>query len=293
MPRSISSRVVEFYFRISGRQRKFSDPKRLERHIEKNLEGNERYSFDVSKFRVPVTTMHFSGRECAIINPGKNKAVMYLHGGSCIHQMLRYHYRFLDRLSSAADATVYALIYPLAPKHTFEETYAMMSEVYGSMLNDFQPEHISIMGDSIGGGLALGFIEMLKGTDLPCPGSVVLLSPWLDMTDSVDRTEYYKNEPRLALNELKMCGDMWAGAVDKKDPRLSPLYGEIPHKCRISVYVGTREVLLSDSRRLKEIAEKSGIEIKYHEYEGMTHVFPLQPIKEAKEVFPSIVSDIV
>ena len=39
-------------------------------------------------------------------------------------------------------------------------------------------------------------------------------------------------------------------------------------------------------------AQEEGHELHYHVWKGMSHVFPVQPIKEAKQVFPQIMADL-
>lgn len=47
------------------------------------------------------------------------------------------------------------------------------------------PQHMTIMGDSAGGQIALSFAQYLKKeTQLPQPGHIVMLSPVLDATFS-------------------------------------------------------------------------------------------------------------
>ena len=104
--------------------------------------------------------------------------------------------------------------------------------------------------------------------------------------------EYDRNEPMLSIREVEVCGKLWAGDKDVHDPIVSPIYGPLEGLPRISVYVGTRELLLIDSERLRDRALEEGHELHYHEWKGMSHVFPVQPIKEAKQVFPEIMADL-
>jgi len=46
------------------------------------------------------------------------------------------------------------------------------------------PSHIVIAGDSAGGGLALGLLQILRDAELPMPAGGVLISPWCDLTHS-------------------------------------------------------------------------------------------------------------
>ena len=148
------------------------------------------------------------------------------------------------------------------------------------------------MGDSMGGNLALSFPQTLIGRKDMC-GSIILMSPCLDMSGEHPKlAEYDKNEPMLSIKEIPICGKLWAGDKDVHDPIISPINGPLEGLPKISVYVGTRELLLIDSERLRDRALEEGHQLDYHEWKGMSHVFPVQPIREAKLVFPQIMSDL-
>ena len=210
---SISSKIVNFVLAHDGRKRDYSDHAFFEEHIKELYKINsEPYVMPEGwDFGVPIEKADIGGNDCYILNGGKERAMMYLHGGSAIHQMLKYHYRFLKRILRKADITIYLPIYPLAPAHTYEETFSMLDSVYDMMLERHDPSRMTVMGDSMGGNLALSFPQTLIGRKPMC-GSIVLLSPWLDMTcEHPDTASYYEREPRLSLYELKRCAELWAG----------------------------------------------------------------------------------
>ena len=285
---TIPAGIVKMYFRLSGRQKKFDNEREFEVHLEecrimnmKDYEMPARWDFGK-----PRKSKEFCGNPCYIINPGKDVAIVYLHGGSGIHQMLSFHYKFLKKLLRLADVTIYLPIYPLSPDNTYKECYEMLDAVYAEVVEFYG--RITVMGDSMGGNIALGLSEHVERK----PDTTVLISPWLDMSmDDSRYPEYYLREPRLSMNELKRCGDCWSVGTDKKDPLVSPLYGDLSG-LDITVLVGTEEVLLLDSQRLRDRAMAEGIDIHYYEYEGMTHDFPLQPIKEAEDAMQKILEHI-
>ena len=75
-------------------------------------------------------------------------------------------------------------------------------------------------------------------------------------------------DPMLSIARLRRAGELYAGELDLKDPRVSPIYGELRGLGPITVLVGTRDLLLHDSRRLRDLAEAAGIQVTYHEEAG-------------------------
>ena len=291
---SISAAVVNFIIAHNGSRKTASDPVLFQKHIEEMRIANSKPYVMPQEwdFKTSVDKVAFGQHDCYILNAGKERAVLYLHGGAGIHQMTKYHYRFIRKMIEAEDVTVYLPIYPLAPVYTYKDTFPMLDFVYDMMLEKHDPSKITVMGDSMGGNLALSFPQTLIGRKSMC-GSIILMSPCLDMSGEHPKlVEYDKNEPMLSINEIPICGKMWAGDADVHDPIISPINGPLEGLPKISVYVGTRELLLIDSERLRDRAEEEGHELYYHEWKGMSHVFPVQPIKEAKLVFPQIMADL-
>ncbi len=291
---SLSSFFVNFIIAHNGKRKMSLDPVKFDQHLEEmRIANSSPYVMPKEwDFGTSVEKVAFGQHDCYILNGGKERAVMYIHGGAGIHQMVKYHYRFVKRMIESEDVTVYLPIYPLAPVYTYKDTFPMLDFVYDLMLERHDPSRITIMGDSMGGNLALSFPQTLIGRKEMC-GSIVLLSPCLDMAgDHPKMKEYDRNEPMLSIREVEVCGKLWAGDKDVHDPIISPIYGPLEGLPRISVYVGTRELLLIDSERLRDRALEEGHELHYHEWKGMSHVFPVQPIKEAKQVFPEIMADL-
>jgi len=291
---SISAAVVNFIIAHNGSRKTASDPVLFQKHIEEMRIANSKPYVMPQEwdFKTSVDKVAFGQHDCYILNAGKERAVLYLHGGAGIHQMTKYHYRFIRKMIEAEDVTVYLPIYPLAPVYTYKDTFPMLDFVYDMMLEKHNPSKITVMGDSMGGNLALSFPQTLIGRKSMC-GSIILMSPCLDMSGEHPKlVEYDKNEPMLSINEIPICGKMWAGDADVHDPIISPINGPLEGLPKISVYVGTRELLLIDSERLRDRAKEEGHELDYHEWKGMSHVFPVQPIKEAKLVFPQIMADL-
>lgn len=72
-----------------------------------------------------------------------------------------------------------------------------------------------------------------------------------------------------------------AGDEDPASPHLSPLYGPLQGLGRLTVFIGTRDLLLADCRALRDRAAAQGVDIEMHEATGMIHVWPLLPVKQA------------
>jgi acetyl esterase/lipase len=82
----------------------------------------------------------------------------------------------------------------------------------------------------------------------------------------------------LSVSGLAACGRLHAGGLEPTDPRVSPLYGDLRGLPPVSVFVGDRDILVTDARRLCEKARAAGAEVDYAEAPGMQHVYPMLPL---------------
>ncbi|MFB0919743.1 MAG: alpha/beta hydrolase [Oscillospiraceae bacterium] len=210
--------------------------------------------------------------------------MLYLHGGGYIEQPVAEHWKFLDKAAAATGASITVPIYPKSPDYQYEDTFERLLSMYKSLLSYTDAKNTIFMGDSAGGGLALALAQYLLEKDLPQPGKLILLSPWLDITmENPDIPSLDSKDPSLGIYGLIQMGKAWAGGTDPHNYMLSPVYGSVLGLGEITVFVGGHEVLLPDIRKFKALTEKQNVKINYFEYPKMNHVFPLFPIPEAKK----------
>ena len=60
-------------------------------------------------------------------------------------------------------------------------------------------------------------------------------------------------------------------SVDRKDPFVSPVFGDFKALPRTLILVGDREILLDDSQKVGEKAKAAGVEIEVDIWPGMFH----------------------
>ena len=287
------SKVVEFaleknhkeYFDDAGKAREFMQ--------ELSLTQDEPYKLPKMIYHTKAEIRDMFECQTVIFNDAEDTdySIVYLHGGIYVEQIMNVHISFCNRLAKKVNGTVFAPLYPLAPNHTCEETYEILEKLYRYLLGLDRP--IVVMGDSAGGGLAAAFAEYLAQIDLPQPKDLILISPWLDisMSGNYDEVEY---DPLSGVPGLKEMGKAWAGDLDVKDYRVSPMYGDVSGLSKTTLFVGTHEILYVDVVKFHEKLKENGIDVELNIGEGMNHVYPVYPlVPESKEAFKHIVDVIL
>ena len=64
--------------------------------------------------------------------------------------------------------------------------------------------------------------------------------------------------------------------LDSNNPYICPIKGDYTNSPPIMVQVGAHELLLSDSRTLKNVFERDGVTYEYKEWDELWHVFQLE-----------------
>ena len=214
------------------------------------------------------------------------RCVIYVHGGAFALEMNDLHVKFCIRLAERTGACFYLPVYPLTPKHHYDEAYALIDALYGKV----QDRTIAFMGDSSGGGFVLAYAQQLRGAGKELPGQIIVLSPWVDLSmSSSDYAPYDPKDPMLGVPGLIMAGEYWANGLDTKDPKLSAMFGDNRGLPPVTVFAGTAELLYPDVILYAEKLRRDGVPTELIVGEDMNHMYPLFPIPEAAEPFETII----
>ena len=163
--------------------------------------------------------------------------------------------------------------YRLAPEATFPAAHDDAVAVVADVLRRFDPASVAVSGDSAGGNLALAAVAHQVGAEGPIPGSLVLLSPWLDLTaDRLADLALVRRDPLLSPEWLAAAATAYA-AGELDDPRVSPLLGSLSGLPPVLIQGGTDDILAPDAARL---AAALGDGATLSLGPGMWHDFSLQ-----------------
>ncbi|GHC90321.1 esterase [Nocardiopsis terrae] len=209
-----------------------------------------------------------------------DRAVLYVHGGTYVSEISPWHWVLISRMADTG-CRVEVPLYGLAPEHTYREAFGFLQAVYRELLGRVDPGRTVFAGDSAGAGLALALAQTLPGAGLPGPARLVLVSPWVDLTMSnPDISQVDPVDPWLSPVGLLEAARSWAGGDDLSLPRLSPVNGELAGLPPMDLYIGTHDVFLPDTRRLRDLVAEVGGTVNLSEEEGAFHVYPLVPVPE-------------
>lgn len=212
--------------------------------------------------------------------PGSDasRVLLFFHGGGYCSGSIVSHRRMATEAGRAARMRTLAIGYRLAPEHPFPAALEDARAAWRFLREQgIAAGDIAVGGDSAGGGLTVALIDALREAREELPACAWLVSPWVDLTlsgstlttkDAVDPIIH-----RAYLGELAEA--YLPAAMDRRDPRVSPLYADLEGLPPTMIQVGSSEALLADATRFAEAAGAADVQVTLEIWPHMIHAWPV------------------
>lgn len=225
-------------------------------------------------------------------NCDNDSVVVHFHSGGYILGSAHGYRSFGGYLSLATNAKVLVVDYRLAPDHAHPAAVEDALAVYRWLLAEgYSAGRITLCGDSGGGGLALVALQQIRDAHLPLPACTVAISPLADFTASGEsRITNMPIDPLVTTDLLEAMAQTYCGDKDRRDPMLSPLFGDWSGLTPVLVLAGEIEAMRDDGKLCAEAAARAGVDARYLEGKGMVHIWPVYAdrLPEAREALTEI-----
>ena len=249
-------------------------------------DGYNMTHFDLEKFSMKLLTKQE--------NPRLDKILLQLHGGGYVAKIKNSYYTMATYYCEAGNGiSVLSPDYRVAPEDPYPAALEDAVASYQWILErGYKGEQIIVAGDSAGGGLAMALVMYLRDHDMPLPSGLIAMSPWTDVTASGESyTLNYELDPLFGnTKDTMIYVNDYAGEHDKKDPYISPIFGNFRKFPPMLIQVGSTEMLLSDSITAAAMADAVGVEVRLSIYDDMFHVFQMAGmiLPEAKKAWEEV-----
>ena len=226
-----------------------------------------------------------------------SKYILYIHGGAFCMCKAGTHRDLLYRLAKKTNSIIFSVDYKRSPEYKYPIPLIDCFISYMFLLQKIQdPNKIVIAGDSAGGNLVINLIAKLITNDLALPKKIILISPWVDLTD-YGRNESWKKNSKYdfvrkdlakhfsieyidpSINTLKDVSPIFiSDDILKKFPPTLTEYGE----CEV-----LHDQIDQFCKRLFDL----GVKINFNSRSDMIHVFPLfhfTGISQSEDFFDTV-----
>jgi len=209
---------------------------------------------------------------------GPSRVLLFFHGGGYCSGSIVSHRRLVTEAGRAAAIRTLAVAYRLAPEHPFPAAYEDALTAWRFLRKQgIAAAHIAVGGDSAGGGLTIALINRLREAGEEQPGCAWLMSPWTDLTMSGSTlTSKDAVDPLIHKAYLEELAAAYVpAAIDRKDPRISPLYSNLDGFPPTLIQVGSDETLLADATRFAAAAGAAEVAVTLEIWPHMIHAWPM------------------
>ncbi len=215
----------------------------------------------------------FDARETRVPGP----VVVFFHGGGWVVGDLDSHASFTAEMARQLDLPVLSVDYRLAPEAPFpaavDDAEAAARWVADSPATLGRAvTSLVLSGDSAGGNLAIAVAVALR--DAPAAAPVIVQAPIYPATDA---TRAYPSFDAFSAGYLLTHETMgWFGGhyrPDAKDPRFSPLLGEMAGLPPAVIVAAGLDPLRDQARAYAAALVLAGVPVSYQEAAGNIHGF--------------------
>jgi epsilon-lactone hydrolase len=173
--------------------------------------------------------------------------------------------------ANAVGARVWSVDYRMPPDHPFPTPLDDCLAAYRVLLGERHPNEIIVGGTSAGGNLAAALILRARDEGLPLPAAVVFNTGAFDLTGSSDSWQTNDGLDNVLSGPVEPCTELYAGGHDRREPYISPLFGDLTGFPPAILLTGTRDRLLSDNVRMHRALRAAGVEAELHVWEAAGH----------------------
>lgn len=210
-----------------------------------------------------VTTTQVNGCDVLTLTPKIRNSgieIIYTHGGSYIHPIVRRHWDLLQGIIRRTGATITVPLYGLGPASKLPDAYALLDKVFATVAERAGDNPIYLAGDSAGGGLAVGQAIRRRDAGGIQPAGLVLFSPWVELTmTNPTIAEYERAEAMLTVSASIAAARQWTDTPT--DPLASPINDSLENLPPIAIYQGGKEIFFPDVEAFADKARAAGTRV--------------------------------
>lgn len=221
---------------------------------------------------VTIDDIFLAGTPAERLRAGGGPILLYFHGGGYVAGSPASHRHLAARLAVDLNGTVIVPHYRLAPENPFPAALDDCCGCFAELSNG----DLFLAGDSAGGGLALAVAHWARTHGVPPPRALWLASPWVNLeANNASYDHLARADPSLSREIADWHAAHYLGDASRRDPRASPLFGDLGGAPPSLIQIGDREVFFGDAVELHQRLIAAGSASRLSVGHEMFHVWHL------------------
>ena len=237
--------------------------------------GLARVKLDGDVIREAVSANGVPGEWITPKTSSSDKVLLYVHGGGFVYRLTPPHLKIGGYLAQKIKVHTLMVDYRTGPNNPFPAALDDCTTSYLWLIEQgFSAQNIVVAGDSAGGNLTITLLMKLRDSGHPLPAAAACLSPVADLTPKDDQRREFK-DPLISSETAKFYHKSYLGNNDAHNPLISPVFGSFQGLPPLLVHAGEEELLRYDAKRIANLAQSAGVDVRLEIYPRMWHVWQI------------------
>ena len=290
MKQSLSYYITLLVIKLKGLKKSFSEaPINFEKIRKEDIHYPKGKFFKQNKirtFKVIDSLITEVG-----LNKNSDKLLIFIHGGAFISGPAKHHWDSIKKIARQTNYKIWMCDYPKSPENKISKISENIDSIYNTALDQFQPNKISFIGDSVGGTLITSLTQRLILKDIKLPKKIILVTPVMDASMSNPEIEKIDIiDPMLSKIGILSAKKMCAENNDLKNIIISPLFGSFDKFPHTILFIAENDIFYPDQKLAVKKFINAKINFELIEGKNMPHIWPFLPVmKEAKTSLNEII----
>jgi acetyl esterase/lipase len=194
-----------------------------------------------------------------------------IHGGAWVLGRGDLCKRTMTISATAVRVRTWSVDYRMPPDYPFPTPLDDCLTSYRVLLDEHHASEIIVGGTSAGGNLAAALILRARDEGLPLPAALMFNTGAFDLTGAGDSWRTNDGLDSVLSGPVEPCTELYAGGHDRREPYISPLFGDLSGFPPTILLTGTRDRLLSDNVRMHRALRAAGTAAELHVWEAAGH----------------------
>lgn len=227
-----------------------------------------------------VRDLRVAGLPARLYTPSlaRGPLLVFFHGGGFVFGDLESHDAACRFLAERSGTRVLAIDYRLGPEQPFPAAYDDAISAYRWVVEhaaelDVDTERLAVGGDSAGGNLAAVVAIEAARAGLPLAFQL-LVYPVTDAVRATSSAALFADGFYLTARFMDLANASYIGTGDERDPRVSPLYADLPAGLA-PAYVATAgfDPLRDEGEAYARKLAAAGVPVEQRRFDDQVHGF--------------------
>ena len=244
------------------------------------------------------TTQTLCGQPVLFVKHKKptQKVCVYVVGGGMLKYPKPSQAKEQITLAKLTGRDMVLPYYPLVPQYCLTDVYAMLYELYTTLLKTYKAEDIAFLGGSSGGNHTLGLISYIneKGEGLPMPGKVYVSSPGTMLCTEEEKQKAAQLDNTDLIMSRHALETIFDGmAAGREVPAYIRYLQKGDYTGLQDAYLsfGGDEVFSAAAESIRDRMEQCGVHVTLEIGQGLFHCYAAMPlVPEAKPGYERMIN---